>query len=123
VTFDVKRAREICDGFRGRFFYDAERGDIGYIAKDCDDKVCDCEVHLNADGDQDCAHSLFDWEHEDHINEPLVQMLNTLPAALDEIERLRVLAKEALNLALVDGKTTAALRRVREIRAEIGGGQ
>jgi chromosome segregation ATPase len=82
-------------GFEGRFFYDAERGDIGWIAKACDDKQCDCERKLNADGDQDCSHSLSDWEGEDHICEPIVNMLNRNPqvasmlrAAVARVEEL-----------------------------------
>lgn len=98
MTLDLKRARAASDGFRGRFFYDAERGDIGWIAEACDDKQCDCEVKVNADGDQDCSHSLHDWEGDDHINEPIVEMLNALPQSLAEIERLRALAMEACDI-------------------------
>jgi hypothetical protein len=86
MTFDgqaaltlAAEAEEDERGFEGRFFYDAERGDIGWIAKACDDKQCDCERKLNADGDQDCSHSLSDWEGEDHICEPIVNMLNRNP--------------------------------------------
>ena len=86
---DITQVRSDLDGFTGRFFYDAERGDIGWIAADCDAKHCDCEVKLNADGDQDCSHSLSDWEGEDHINEPIVRMLNAVPELLAEVERLR----------------------------------
>lgn len=89
MTLDVKALRELADGFRGRFFADAERGDIGYIAKQCDDKQCDCEVRANADGDQDCSRSIYDWEGEHHINEPIAQMLNAVGPLCDEVERLR----------------------------------
>lgn len=55
-------------------------------------KQCDCEHSLvNPDGDRDCSHSLFDWENEDHLCEPLVEMLNATRPLLDEIERLRAL--------------------------------
>lgn len=100
---DIDRLRKDVRGFAGRFFYDQERGDIAYIAKACDDKQCDCERKVNADGDQDCSHSLYDWEHEDHLCEPIVEMLNAVGPLLDalshekqehektrrEVERLR----------------------------------
>lgn len=97
-----KRLRAHVNGFRGRFFYDAERGDIAWIAKACDDKHCDCERKVNADGDQDCAYSLYDWEGEDHINEPIVEMLNAVPALLDEVERLTKERDEARAEAMRD---------------------
>jgi hypothetical protein len=83
---NVKELRKDCDGFKGRFFYDGERGDLAYIAKDCDDRQCDCEVKTNSDGDQDCSESIADI---DEAWEPIARMLNALPEALDEIERLR----------------------------------
>ena len=86
----LDRIKRDIDGFHGRFFYDAESGDIGWIAKDCDERTCDCEEKLNADGDQDCSHSLSDWEGEDHINEPIVRILNAVPALIAEVERLQV---------------------------------
>ena len=85
---NVKRAKADAAGFAGRFFYDGERGDIGWIAKKCDDRQCDCERKVNADGDQDCSHSLSDWEGEDHICEPIVRMLNGYGEAIAEIDRL-----------------------------------
>jgi hypothetical protein len=116
---DPAGLRGLCDGFRGRFFYDAERGDIGYIAKACDDKQCDCEVKVNADGDQDCSHSLSDWEGEDHLCEPIAQMLNAIPGLLDEVGRLRSLLVEACDIGLPhaerngDDKDVARLSAIR----------
>lgn len=87
---DWKKLREDVRGMSGRFFYDAERGDIGYIAKDCDDKTCDCEVKKNADGDQDCSVSVFDdFQGEEHICELLAGMLNAVGPLLDENDSLR----------------------------------
>lgn len=86
---DIQQARRLRDGFRGRFFYDAERDDIGYIRKECDDKRCDCEQKLNADGDQDCSISVASSTWDDHVAEGIVAMLNAFPALLDEVERLR----------------------------------
>lgn len=98
---NIPEIRADVHGFDGRFFADAERGDIGYIAKDCDDKQCDCEVKVNDDGDQDCSHSLYDWEHEDHINEPIARMLNAVGPLCDEITRLEALC-DASSHALLD---------------------
>ena len=102
---NLAQVRELLDGFTGRFFYDAESGDIGWIAKDCDDRTCDCERKTNSDGDQDCSHSLSDWEGEDHINEPLVRMLNAVPELLAEVERLR----SQLNTATTIGRDLVAI--------------
>lgn len=122
MTLDLAKLRALCDGFRGRFFYDAERGDLAYIAAACERKECDCEPSYNADGDIDCSHSLSDWEGEDHLNEPLADMLNALPACLDEIERLRKLLAEACDLTLdaVDSTSDIGVR-IRAIRAEGSG--
>ncbi len=84
---DVEKLRRDCDGFRGRFFYDAEHGDLGYIAKDCDDRQCDCERNLDSDGNQDCSVSIADV---DDVYEPIAGMLNAVPALIAEIEQLRV---------------------------------
>lgn len=35
---DWTELRKIVTGWNGRFFYDEERGDIAYIAADCDAK-------------------------------------------------------------------------------------
>jgi len=72
----LEGAERDADGFNGRFFFDPERGDIGYIAKACDERRCDCGRKLNADGDQDCSHSLSDWEGEEHLCEPIANLLN-----------------------------------------------
>lgn len=80
------QATKACAGFDGRFFFDAEHGDLAYIASDCDRQECDCEHNLNSDGDQDCSISVGDI---DESGEPIAVMLNALPAAITEIERLR----------------------------------
>lgn len=117
-------AMEDDHGFEGRFFYDAERGDIGWIAKDCDDKQCVCEVKTNADGDQDCSHSLYDWEGEDHINEPIVRMLNRHHALSEQLMAAMEVVKERdetielFRLADTDAlaQRDAALREVERMR-------
>lgn len=87
---DTSKLRADVGGFTGRFFYDEECGDIAYIAEDCDNKQCDCEEKLNADGDQDCSVSLLDdTGNVDDIGEPIVRMLNAVGPLLDTIEALR----------------------------------
>ena len=88
MTIDTKQLRADALGLAGRFFYDAERGDIAYIAKDCDDRTCDCEKKLNSDGDQDCAFSIADGL-DDHVAEPLVRMLNAVGPLLDELAAVK----------------------------------
>ncbi len=89
-TSTLQKLREHTRGFTGRFFYDAERGDIAYIAKKCDERTCDCERKLNSDGEQDCSVSIGDYDEE--VAEPIVAMLNAVPAVpalLAEIEQLQ----------------------------------
>lgn len=74
------RLREDVRGFAGRFFYDAERGDIAYIAKRCDDRTCDCEENLNSDGEQDCSVSIAEIVD---AGEPIARMLNAVGQLLD----------------------------------------
>lgn len=85
---DLKAIRDAARGFSGRFFFDAEAEDIGYIAKNCDERTCDCEQKLNSDGEQDCSIQIADYM-EEHVAEPMVAMLNAVPRLLDEVERLR----------------------------------
>lgn len=82
---DIKAARELANAWRGRFFYDEERGDLAYIAKDCDDRQCDCEIRRNADGDQDCAESVEDID--DGLAE-VAKMLALVPQLLDRVEEM-----------------------------------
>lgn len=88
TKIDLGAIRAASNGLTGRFFSDPERGDIGYIAKVCDERRCDCERRVNADGDQDCSHSLYDWAGEDHLNETVALMLNAVPALVARVEEL-----------------------------------
>jgi len=106
---ELQKARELCDGFRGRFFYDAERGDLAYIAKDCDGRVCDCERKTNSDGDQDCSVCIGDMDHGEDTGEPIAKMLNLVPALLSEVSRLRGLLREA---CWIGGDYVKAIRRI-----------
>ena len=99
MTIDTKQLRADALGLAGRFFYDAERGDIAYIAKDCDDRTCDCEKKLNSDGDQDCAFSIADGL-DDHVAESLVRVLNAAGPLLDELEAAKAESK-ALRESLI----------------------
>lgn len=90
---DLEAAAKIADGFRGRFFFDCERGDLAFIAEACDDGRCDCPAMPNSDGDQDCSVSVGDMDGDiDDVGEPIAAMLNALPAALAEIRELRAQA-------------------------------
>lgn len=93
TTDDLQKLRADCDGFRGRFFYDAERGDLAYVAKDCDERQCDCAPSYNSDGDQDCSVSLETPDSD--VAEAIARMLNAVPMLLDEIDRLRKDAQSA----------------------------
>lgn len=92
---------KLCDSMEGRFFHDEERGDIGFVAAACDSKECDCNENLNSDGDQDCSVSLADVESSDvdNIGPVLVEMLNGLAHARQDVEQLvqRVEELEAIS--------------------------
>ena len=88
--FDTKQLRADALGFSGRFFYDGERGDIAWIAAECDARTCDCEEKPNSDGDQDCSISLIDGL-DDHVAEPMARMLNAVRPLLDELEAAKAL--------------------------------
>lgn len=83
APLDLSAVRAHVDGFRGRFFYDAEYGDLACIAKDCDD--CACDHPRNRDGDPDCVMSL-DGPLDEHVGQPIAEMLNAIPALLELVE-------------------------------------
>ncbi len=115
AAFDIKAARALSDGFRGRFFCDHERGDFGFIAKDCDDHQCDCARNINEDGDQDCALSLSE-EIEPHVAEPIAEMLNAYPTLLDRVEALEDGLREACNwIADLSSEDSRLVLRLRAI--------
>lgn len=105
----LAEARRDVAGFQGRFFYDAERGDIGYVAKKCDERQCDCEQKLNSDGDQDCSVEIAS-ACDDETAEPMVRMLNAFPALLAHIDEL---ANERIADAVV-----AAFPRIQELTTD-----
>lgn len=80
--------RALVAGFRGRFFFDAERGDLAYLAKECEAQQCECERKTNSDGDQDCSLSLGVLDGIDDAMEPIAEMLNAVPALVDRVEAL-----------------------------------
>ena len=129
MTLDPAKLRAVAAGFPGRFFYDAERGDLAFIAKECDEGQCDCEQKLNSDGDQDCSVCIGDIDHGENTGSPIAAMLNAVPALLDECERLRKLCEHACKVGdgLVDlaapGLDTFrddAITDIAEIRGELG---
>lgn len=86
---EIAKLRAVVHGFRGRFFFDAERGDLAFIAEECEAQQCECERKTNSDGDQDCSLSVGDMDADiDDVGEPIAEMLNALPVLLDEVERL-----------------------------------
>lgn len=106
---ELKKLRELARGYSGRFFYDHERSDVGYIAKKCDEKRCDCEQKLNPDGDQDCSELVCEFMDE-HSGPPLVEMLNAVTPLLDEIERLRK-SDDEMGLAAIQAHAEYKERR------------
>lgn len=98
---DRARLVEFARGFRGRFFFDEERGDVAFIAKDCEDRQCDCEVKTTSDGDQDCSVSLYDI---DDVGELVASVLSALPELLAENEA-KDAAMELMLYALVNART------------------
>lgn len=85
MTVDVEAIRAAARGFTGRFFYDPERGDLAFIAAECDERTCDCERKLNSDGEQDCSVSLADYDEE--VGESMAVMLNAVRPLLAAYEQ------------------------------------
>lgn len=85
---DITKIRKHADGFRGRFFFDAERGDLAYLADECERKECDCEPSYNADGDIDCSTCIGFMEDGENMGEPIADMLNAVSGLLVECELL-----------------------------------
>lgn len=126
---DIQRLRKLADSMRGRFFYDEERGDIGYIAAECDAKECDCERKGNADGDQDCSYSVADVGSSDvdDIGPVLAEMLNALRPLLDRLEAvererdgLRALVERAIDACEAGGRRVDVFAEMDAIRKEAG---
>lgn len=96
MKVDTEKLRRDVAGFAGRFFYDEERGDLAYVAKNCDDRKCECGPNYNIDGDQDCSVPVCGFGGVDEaVGEPVARMLNSVGPLLDEIERLRSVAYAA----------------------------
>lgn len=113
MTVNIEELRRLVTGWNGRFFYDEECCDIGYIAADCDAKQCDCEVMRNSDGDQDCSQSLYDI---DDAPQHAVIAMNALGPLLDELERLRAVYEAAVKWRTERGpKQQGALTEALEV--------
>lgn len=126
MSIDIKQLRADVAGFNGRFFYDAEHGDIAYIARECDEKQCECPRRPNPDGDQDCSVSINDFDEA--VFEPIARVLNSTRAALARIAELERLVVEACELgeeANGDPSSCSHIvpvgERLAEIRAAIEG--
>ena len=87
-----KQWRQVADGFRGRFVFEpahCKDNGHGHIADfvDVDDRLMyvpeDCEL-----GDDECF-CIAD-QLDEHVARPIAEMLNALPALLDEVERLEM---------------------------------
>jgi hypothetical protein len=115
---DPAGLRGLCDGFRGRFFYDVERGDLGFVASKCERKECDCEPSYNADGDIDCSVCIGDMDHGADTGEPIAQMLNAIPGLLDEVERLRMDRDSYANSGF-EAQLSAAYREIAALRTAL----
>lgn len=90
TALDLDNLRRLVAGWDGRFFHDVVRGDIAFVAADCEAKHCDCEVKHDSDGEQDCSVSVaaVDCGDVDDVGEPLATMLNALPGILADHARL-----------------------------------
>lgn len=105
---DRQRLRADVAGFAGRFFYDAERSDLAFVAARCEARECDCPPSYNSDGEIDCSRCIGFLEDGEAVGEPMARMLNAVGPLLDEVDTWHRIAERDHGAPI---ETVEALRK------------